>query len=71
MSPNLSQSQPTQDHSDTSEEPTTTAPVKPQDSYVKLAMRNMVRKSGTSLSHFALTSIGLLAALVGLAYLFR
>jgi hypothetical protein len=40
-----------------------------QDSYVKLAMRNMVRKSGTSLSHFALTSVGLLAVLVGLAYL--
>jgi hypothetical protein len=70
MSQNL-QSQPTKDHSDASDESTTTMPVKPQDSYVKLAMRNMVRKSGTSLRHFALTSIGLLAALVGLAYLFR
>ena len=43
----------------------------PKDSYVKLAMRNMVRKSGTSLKHFALTTIGLLALLVGLAYLTR
>lgn len=40
-------------------------------SYVKLAMRNMVRKGGTSLNHFALTIIGLLAVLVGLAYLTR
>lgn len=43
----------------------------PQDSYVKLAMRNMVKKSGTSLKHFALTTIGLLGVLVGLAYLTR
>lgn len=43
----------------------------PQPSYVKLAMRNMVRKGGTSLSHFAITTIGLLAVLVGLAYLTR
>ena len=42
-----------------------------QPSYVKLAMRNMVRKRGTSLKHFALTTIGLLAVLVGLAYLTR
>lgn len=42
-----------------------------QDSYVKLAMRNMVRKSGTSLRHFGLTTIALLAILVGLAYLTR
>jgi hypothetical protein len=41
----------------------------PQPSYVKLAMRNMVRKGGTSLKHFALTTIGLLAVFVGLAYL--
>jgi len=44
---------------------------KPQDSYVKLAMRNMVRKSGTSLRHFAFTTVGLLAALISLAYIFR
>jgi hypothetical protein len=41
----------------------------PQPSYVKLAMRNMVRKGGTSLKHFALTAVGLLTVLVGLAYL--
>ncbi|MBC7822637.1 MAG: DUF3285 domain-containing protein [Candidatus Parcubacteria bacterium] len=40
-------------------------------SYVKLAMRNMVRKRGTSIYHFALTTIGLLTALVGLAYITR
>jgi hypothetical protein len=40
-------------------------------SYVKLAMRNMVRKRGTSLKHFALTTTGLLAILVGLSYLTR
>ncbi|HEY9699880.1 MAG TPA: DUF3285 domain-containing protein [Trichocoleus sp.] len=44
---------------------------KPKPSYVKLAMRNMVRKRGTSLYHFALTTIGLLTALITLAYLTR
>ena len=44
-------------------------PTQPQDSYVKLAMRNMVRKGGTSLKHFFLTVIGLLTLFVGLAYL--
>ncbi|WP_315874669.1 DUF3285 domain-containing protein [Thermocoleostomius sinensis] len=43
----------------------------PKPSYVKLAMRNMVRKRGKSLYHFALTTIGLLAVLIGLAYLTR
>ena len=43
----------------------------PQPSYVKLAMRNMVRKRGKSLYHFMLTTLGLLAVLVGLAYLTR
>jgi Protein of unknown function (DUF3285) len=43
----------------------------PKDSYVKLAMRNMVRKSRQSLMHFALTTLGLLGLLVGLAYLTR
>ena len=42
-----------------------------QASYVKLAMRNMVKKRGTSLKHFFLTTFGLLAALIGLAYLTR
>lgn len=40
-------------------------------SYTKLAMRNMVRKRGTSLMHFSLTVAGLLGVLVGLAYLTR
>ncbi|MEG4508197.1 DUF3285 domain-containing protein [Microcoleus sp. F6_B4] len=43
----------------------------PPPSYVKLAMRNMVRKRATSLFHFALTAIGLLGVLVGLAFLDR
>ncbi|MDX2212153.1 MAG: DUF3285 domain-containing protein [Oculatellaceae cyanobacterium bins.114] len=43
----------------------------PQPSYVKLAMRNMVRKRGTSIYHFTLTTLGLLGVLVGLAYLTR
>lgn len=43
----------------------------PKDSYVKLAMRNMVRKGGKSLRHFFLTTIGLLTLLIGLAYLTR
>lgn len=42
---------------------------KPPDSYVKLAMRNMVRKGRQSLWHFFLTSVGLVGLLVGLAYL--
>lgn len=48
---------------------TEVTPAQPSD--VKLAMRNMVRKSGTSLKHFALSTLGLLAILVGLAYLTR
>lgn len=43
----------------------------PQPSYVKLAMRNMVRKRGTSLKHFFLTTIGLLTLLIGLSFLTR
>ncbi|NJR38320.1 MAG: DUF3285 domain-containing protein [Leptolyngbyaceae cyanobacterium CSU_1_4] len=48
-----------------------TAPPERPPSYVKLAMRNMVRKGGTSLYHFALSAIGLLTLLIGLAYLTR
>jgi hypothetical protein len=54
--------------------PTPEAPeaiAKPKDSYVKLAMRNMVRKRGQSLRHFAMTTIGLVGLLIGLAYLTR
>lgn len=39
--------------------------------FVKLAMRNMVRKGGKSLFHFGLTIVGLLGVLVGLAYITR
>ncbi len=41
----------------------------PTYSYVKLAMRNMVRKKWQSLRHFSLTVIGLLTLLIGLSYL--
>ena len=43
----------------------------PQPSYVKLAMRNMVRKGGKSLFHFTLTTVALLGLLVGVSYLTR
>ncbi|BAS56589.1 hypothetical protein LBWT_25120 [Leptolyngbya boryana IAM M-101] len=55
----------------TSETPISETPKEPQPSYVKLAMRNMVRKRGTSIFHFALTTIGLLGTLVVLSYLTR
>ena len=42
-----------------------------KEKYVKYAMRNMVKKGGKSLKHFALSAIGLLALFVGLAYLTR
>ncbi len=48
-----------------------TSPNEPQPSYVKLAMRNMVRKKGTSLKHFFVTTAGLLAFLIGISYLTR
>ncbi|KAM3091081.1 DUF3285 domain-containing protein [Phormidesmis sp. 146-35] len=57
--------------SETIESPTPSPKDAKQPSYVKLAMRNMVRKRGTSIYHFALTTIGLLSVLVGLAYLTR
>ncbi|MGB3495649.1 MAG: DUF3285 domain-containing protein [Elainellaceae cyanobacterium] len=43
----------------------------PPPSYVKLAMRNMVKKGSKSLFHFALTTVGLISLFVGLAYLTR
>lgn len=46
-------------------------PNEPPPSYVKLAMRNMVRKGGKSLFHFGLTTMGLLGFLIGMAYLTR
>ncbi|NER37333.1 MAG: DUF3285 domain-containing protein [Oscillatoria sp. SIO1A7] len=48
-----------------------TISTEPSPSYVKLAMRNMVKKGGQSVKHFLLTSFGLLALLVGLSYLTR
>ena len=48
-----------------------TSTAEPQPSYVKLAMRNMVRKGGKSLRHFTLTTIALIGLLVGIAYLTR
>ncbi|AFY74697.1 Protein of unknown function (DUF3285) [Synechococcus sp. PCC 7502] len=52
-------------------EPDSPTPVTPAPSYVKLAMRNMVKKRGTSIFHFLLTSVGLIAVLVALAVVFR
>lgn len=43
----------------------------PKPTYVKLAMRNMVRKGGKSLWHFFLTTVGILSVLVTLAYFTR
>ena len=58
---------------DPSQNPELTEPVaqEPPPSYVKLAMRNMVRKGGKSLFHFGLTVVGLMGLLVGLSYLTR
>lgn len=53
------------------QENTVQPPLTAKPSYVKLAMRNMVRKKGLSLKHFALTTIGLLSFLVGISYLTR
>ena len=53
----------------TGEQLTSTEESKPTDSYVKLAMRNMVRKGGLSLKHFFLTTMGLIAFLIGISYL--
>jgi hypothetical protein len=49
----------------------TEPPKEAPPSYVKLAMRNMVRKRGKSIFHFMLTTIGLLGILVLLSYLTR
>jgi hypothetical protein len=42
-----------------------------KEKYVKYAMRNMVKKRGKSLQHFALSTIGLLGLFIGLSYLTR
>ncbi len=51
--------------------PVDTSTNEPAPSYVKLAMRNMVKKGSKSLFHFFLTATGLLGVLVGLAYITR
>ena len=56
---------------ETPSEQKTSEKTTPKDSYVKLAMRNMVRKGRTSLKHFFLTTLGLVGLLIGLAYLTR
>lgn len=65
-SPSQSESSP-----EAASQPQSPVASEPQPSYVKLAMRNMVRKRGKSIYHFTLTTIGLLTLLVGLAYLTR
>jgi Protein of unknown function (DUF3285) len=61
MSEPLSPPEPSQSATPPQEPPT----------YVKLAMRNMVRKGGKSLYHFALSAVGLLGLFIGLAYITR
>jgi hypothetical protein len=56
---------------DTNNQTATTIKPKEQDSFVKLAMRNMVKKGSTSLFHFALTIFGVVGALLGLAIVFH
>ncbi|AFY38850.1 hypothetical protein Lepto7376_2577 [[Leptolyngbya] sp. PCC 7376] len=45
------------------------AATEPKPSYVKLAMRNMVRKGGKAIYHFTLTTIGVLGFFVLVAWL--
>ncbi|MBD2653500.1 MULTISPECIES: DUF3285 domain-containing protein [Synechocystis] len=52
-------------------EVTNPSPAEPPPTYVKLAMRNMVRKKGKSLTHFFLSASALLGVLVGISYLTR
>jgi hypothetical protein len=46
-------------------------PSTPPPSFVKLAMRNMVRKGRQSLLHFGLTAVGLLGFITLVAWLGR
>lgn len=66
----MSQDPPTLDPT-ASPQPLPTASAEAPPSFVKLAMRNMVKKGGKSLFHFSLTVTALLSLLVGLAYLTR
>ncbi|MBE9157808.1 DUF3285 domain-containing protein [Nodosilinea sp. LEGE 06152] len=56
---------------DTTTDQPSSEPAAAPPSFVKLAMRNMVKKGGKSLFHFSLTVTALLTLLVGLAYLTR
>ena len=53
--------------------PSPQTPEQPEESagFVKLAMRNMVRKGRQSLLHFGLTAVGLSAFLLLIAWLGR
>ena len=51
--------------------PSSQAEAKENPSFVKLAMRNMVRKGRQSLFHFSLTAVGLVGFLVLVAWLGR
>ncbi|QPN62377.1 DUF3285 domain-containing protein [Synechococcus sp. CBW1004] len=58
--------------SEPSSAPPAAAPAQPErQSFVKLAMRNMVRKGRQSLFHFGLTALGLTGFLVLIAWLGR
>ena len=48
-----------------------TGGAEPDAGFVKLAMRNMVRKGRQSLFHFGLTAVGLVAFLLLIAWLGR
>lgn len=54
-------------------EPQTTAPrsAEPPPSFVKLAMRNMVRKGRQSLLHFGLTAVGFIGFILLVAWFGR
>jgi hypothetical protein len=57
--------------SDTNHQTSATNQIKEQDSFVKLAMRNMVKKGSTSLFHLVLTVFGVIGTLLGLAIIFH
>ncbi|TYQ24341.1 DUF3285 domain-containing protein [Pseudanabaena sp. UWO311] len=56
---------------DPNNQATTNSKQKENDGFVKLAMRNMVKKGSTSLFHFALTIFGVIGTLIGLAIAFH
>jgi Protein of unknown function (DUF3285). len=52
-------------------QPTAPTPSSPPPSFVKQAMRNMVRKGRQSLVHFGLTAVGFLGFILLVAWLGR